>query len=130
MDPEAVPPVPVAQPPKELPAEKRLANKVKPTHARLPKPPYDLNTYEGVVADIVTKLDDESKALLRKTEKEDLIRFHHGFGTGIRNHYKFWTNEELVKSCGKQRGREGWFHPDDASMIVIEGVWVVVNSQD
>lgn len=72
-----------------------------------PQPPPDLNTYDGVVADIVSKLDEPSKDKLRTTAKDDLIQFHHGWGTGIRNEYGFWSNEALVASCGKKRGRVG-----------------------
>lgn len=120
---------PDVQLPEERAPKKAAAQRIKPTHAPLPEPPYDLDTYAGVVADIATKLDAKSKALLRETEKEDLIDFHHGWGRGIRNEYKLWTNEALVKSCGIQRGRL-ILHPDDASMIIINGVWAVVNSQD
>lgn len=124
-------PQPAHAPQSETPAPAQaVVQKVKPTHPPLPKPPFDLNTYEGVVADLITILDAESKALLLKTEKEDLIQFHHGWGTGIRNHYKLWSNEALVRSCNKHRDRDGKIHPDEASMIIIEGVWAVLNSQD
>lgn len=95
----------------------------------MPKPPFDLNTYEGVVADIVSKLDDEGRALLRKTPKDDLIQFHFGWGRNIRNEYHLWSNEALVKSCAKHAGQEGFIHPDDASSIIMKGVWEVANSR-
>jgi hypothetical protein len=94
----------------------------------LPQPPFDLNTYEGVVADVLTNLDEESKGLLKKIAKRDLLLFHLSWGMGIRNKYGFWRNEALVTSCGKQRGHQETIHPDDASLIVMEGVWDVVNS--
>jgi hypothetical protein len=76
-------------------------------------------TVQMAVADIVKSLSDEDKATLRKTRKSDLIRFHHGWGTGIRNHYGLWRgNDKLIESaCGKG------CHPDDASMVIIEAVW-------
>jgi len=100
-----------------------------PVTIELPKPPYDLNTYEGVVADIVADLDDESLALLRRMPKADLIQYFHGWGTGIRNHYGFWSNDALVRSCARRAGRDGGMHPEDASMVVMEGVWTVVRSR-
>jgi hypothetical protein len=100
-----------------------------PVTIELPQPPYDLNTYEGVVADVVANLDGESLALLRRTAKADLIQFHHGWGTVIRNQYGFWSNEALIRSCARHAGRDGGMHPDDASMVVIEGVWAVVRSR-
>jgi hypothetical protein len=100
-----------------------------PVAIELPEPPYDLNTYEGVVADVVANLDEESLALLRRTAKADLIQFHHGWGTTIRNYYRFWSNEALIRSCARRAGRDGSMHPDDASMVVMEGVWSVVRSR-
>ena len=41
-------------------------------------------TIEATVADILSALSAEDKAELRSTKKEDLIMFHHGWGTGIR----------------------------------------------
>jgi len=76
-------------------------------------------TVQATVADILGSLSDEDKATLRKTKKDDLILFHHGWGTGIRNHYGLWRgNDKLIESaCGKG------CHPDDASMVIIEAVW-------
>lgn len=74
---------------------------------------------EDTVRDIVAGLSAEDKERVRTTKKEDLIRFHHGWGTGIRNHYGLWRGNEklLVSACGRP------CHPDDASMRVIEAVW-------
>ena len=76
-------------------------------------------TVQATVADILGALSAEDKATLRKTKKDDLIMFHHGWGTGIRNHYGLWRgNDKLIESaCG-----EGC-HPDGASMVIIEAVW-------
>ena len=76
-------------------------------------------TVQAIAADILGSLSDEDKATLRKTKKDDLIMFHHGWGMGIRNHYGLWRgNDKLIESaCGK-----GCL-PDDASMVIIEAVW-------
>jgi len=87
------------------------------------QPEFDLNTYEGVVAHLVSILDEESKALLLKTAKDDLIQFHHGWGMGIRNGYGLWHNRALRRSCAKQAGHDGDMHADSASGIIMEGVW-------
>lgn len=102
---------------------------VVPPAMDLPQPPYDLNTFEGVVADIVVNLDEDSVALLRRTAKMDLIEYHHGWGTSIRNRYAFWSNDALVRSCARRAGHDGDMHPDSASMVVMEGVWAVVRSR-
>ena len=76
-------------------------------------------TVKETVDDIILKMSDESKELIRTTKKEDLIRFHHGWGMGIRNYYGLWRgNTQLIWSaCAKQ------CHPDHASMVIIEAVW-------
>jgi hypothetical protein len=74
------------------------------------------------VADILSRMPEQDKERLRTTKKEDLIRYHHGWGTGIRNYYGLWRgNDKLIASaCGKP------CHPDDASMLIIEAVWAAL----
>ena len=76
-------------------------------------------TVEGVVHDIITRLPAEDRALIKSTRKQDLIKFHLGWGTHIRNRYGLWqSNSKLVEeACG------GPCHPDDASMLIIQAVW-------
>lgn len=82
-------------------------------------------TVEATVKDLLSKIPEEDKETIRKTKKDDLIMFHHGWGTGIRNHYGLWRgNHALVKdACG-----EGC-HPDDASMVIIEAVWKALQKE-
>jgi hypothetical protein len=76
-------------------------------------------TFEAVVRDIIAGLSPEDRARIKTTSKPDLIKFHHGWGTSIRNRYGLWqSNSKLVHAaCGRP------CHPDDASMIIIEAVW-------
>lgn len=76
-------------------------------------------TVEATVTDIIAGLSAEDKETVRKSKRDDLIMFHHGWGTGIRNHYGLWRgNDKLIESaCGEP------CHPDDASMVIIEKVW-------
>lgn len=71
------------------------------------------------VADIVRRMPEEDRQRVRTTAKGDLIKFHHGLGTGIRNYYGLWRGNDklIVSACGKP------CHPDDASMLIIEAVW-------
>ena len=82
-------------------------------------------TLDGAVTDIISRLSEQDKKTLREMPKKDLIKFHFGWGRGIRNNYGLWggRNEALLKSaCG---GRP--CHPDDASMVIMEGVWETLN---
>ncbi|MBY0461171.1 MAG: hypothetical protein K2V38_27935 [Gemmataceae bacterium] len=74
-------------------------------------------TLDEAVVHLLSVLSDESKARVRGTLERDLILFHHGWGTGIRNDLGLWgRNPELLASCGSP-------HPDDASMVIIRAVW-------
>ena len=82
-------------------------------------------TVQATVADLLSALPEEDKDAIRNTKKDDLIQYHHGWGTGIRNHYGLWRgNQALIKdACGKP------CHPDDASMVIIEAVWQALQSE-
>ena len=53
-------------------------------------------TVEAVVRDIISLLSAEDRAHIKSTAKEDLIFFHHGWGTNIRNRYGLWRNNEKL----------------------------------
>ena len=75
-------------------------------------------TLEYAVNDIIKEMSAEDLQRIKTTKPEGLYQYHHGWGTGIRNHYGMWKEDsELVLDiCGKG------CHPDDASMFVIRGV--------
>ncbi|NLS93981.1 MAG: hypothetical protein GXX96_17620 [Planctomycetaceae bacterium] len=80
-------------------------------------------TLEEATARLIADMSDDDKQTVRSTKKEDLIEFHFGWGTGIRNSFGLWQgNDALLKSCDKK-------HPDDASMVIIESVWKRLNEQ-
>ena len=47
----------------------------------------NLTTVAGVVADIIEKMSEAEKATVANTPEDDLIQFHYGWGTAIRNDY-------------------------------------------
>ncbi len=81
-------------------------------------------TLEAAVDEIVSSLSEEDKKTVKDTSFDDLILYHHGWGTGIRNSFGLWGgNTELLKSaCGSED-----CHPDSASMEIIYGVWNILN---
>lgn len=81
-------------------------------------------TLEGAVDEVVSGLNEEDKVTIREQKFCNLIMYHHGWGTGIRNSFGLWRgNTELLKSaCGSKD-----CHPDDASMEIIYGVWNKLN---
>ena len=81
-----------------------------------------MNTRAEVVQDILKNLDDTDKDNIRNTPEQDLILFHHGWGTSIRNRYGMWGNKALLADIGKE-------HPDDASMVIIRDVWKLLQEE-
>lgn len=77
-------------------------------------------TLERAVDDIIEGLSVEDRNSVRSQSRNDLIRYHHGWGTGIRNELGLWRGNHalLAAACGGES-----CHPDDASMKIIEAVW-------
>jgi hypothetical protein len=81
-------------------------------------------TVDEAVARILSTMSAEDQARVRSTPKDELIRYHMGWGTGIRNSFGLWKgNKELLNSCGY----EG-IHPDTCSDIIIHRVWAALQS--
>lgn len=86
-------------------------------------------TYEAAVARLVETLGVQDRQLLRQTPAEQLIEFHQGWGMSIRNTFGLWNPDSpLLKSCAARAG-EDTLHPDDAAMLIIQGVWQQVQAK-
>ena len=72
-------------------------------------------TLQEIVADILKSMPEADKTTIITTPEDDLIRFHDGWGRGIRNAYDLWHNPVLVEALGAD-------NPDDASMVIIKAV--------
>ena len=74
-------------------------------------------TVDESVNRIVAGMSGTDKEKVKATKRSDLIRYHHGWGMGIRNGFGLWKgNKDLLTDCGVS-------HPDDCSVIIIEKVW-------
>ena len=81
-------------------------------------------TVQEVVIDAINKLSDKDTLRIRKTKKDVLIMYHHGFGTWIRNTYDLWSrNPELFESVGFDEDA----HPDEVSFEIIKAIWKKLN---
>ena len=61
-------------------------------------------------------------AKMKAEDKKDLVRYHHGFGQGLRNHFRLWDDEQqglVVELC---EGRQE-IHVDESSMAIMEAMW-------
>ena len=80
-------------------------------------------TLTATVDQILNRIDDRSKAILRGTVEDELIRFHMTWGMAIRNELGLWRcNVHLLESCGET-------HPDGATMVIIRTVWQRLQSE-
>jgi len=79
-------------------------------------------TEEEMVRAIISTLTDEDIGAIRSMEKKDMIQYHHGVGTFIRNKFRLWDEENPLTGKGGEIS-----HPDEISMRVLNGVWEEVN---
>jgi hypothetical protein len=57
-------------------------------------------------------------AQLRAVRRVDMIKYHFGFGTSIRNDFGLWRgNESLLRSCGQPANPEG------CSGVILDSLW-------
>ena len=78
---------------------------------------------DEVIKDILDNMSITDKARLKHTARDELIMHSTGWGTYIRNYYQIWHNEALVRSTGVE-------HPKDASMVIIEEVWAILQESE
>lgn len=77
-------------------------------------------TIEGVINSVLKQMTGADKLRFRNTKESDLILYHHGFGTQIRNTFGLWSgNPKLVKDAGFSEKD----HPDEISMGIIKAIW-------
>ena len=80
-------------------------------------------TVDEAVTRILSTMPEKDRKVVRETAKDDLIRFHHGWGTGIRNSFGLWRGNTALLEDTKEK------HPDDASMVIIEAVWARLRNE-
>jgi len=81
------------------------------------------STIDEAVDFILSEMNEKDKRTIMETPRDDLIKYHMGFGTAIRNKLGLWSgNTKLMKATKKQ-------HPDDASMVIIEALWERLQKQ-
>ncbi len=92
-------------------------------------------TLQQIINDVFNKLTDEDKQNLSTLNKDDMIKFHHGVGTFIRNEYKLWDRNNPLTSLwfiDNESGNEQYIkdgvdyhpcHPDEVSSEILIGIW-------
>jgi glutathione peroxidase-family protein len=62
---------------------------------------------------------------IRLKSEKDMIEYHHGFGTWLRNNWGLWAGSRLAQYF-RQSGIK---HPDDMSGIILTSFWRHLHSQ-
>ncbi len=87
-------------------------------------PPSIIELMRQEVDQIIASWSSEDRELFRSTPENDLILFHHGFGTGLRNGFRQNRFPGLFTYCSETLKASGQsMHFDDLSMIAIHEIW-------
>ena len=85
-------------------------------------------TLDAAVERLLGVLSEADKELVGNTPEDKLIRFHFGWGMGIRNEFGLWQgNDALIASCGL-RGSVGP-EANHASGVILDRLVRLVRSR-
>jgi hypothetical protein len=85
-------------------------------------------TVDEAVERLMMILDGEQKIAIAVMPKEDLINLHFGLGMAIRNAFGLHAPEsKLLASCNNNDLYNS-VHPDDASEMVIQALWKLLQT--
>ncbi|WDT86633.1 DUF6794 domain-containing protein [Alteromonas sp. 009811495] len=88
----------------------------------------ETNACQEAANSIFGELDEASVKTLQETKKEELGKFHFSWGMGIRNSLGLWQEKSEIRlSCANEIGQDD-IHADNASGIIMEKVWALVNN--
>ncbi len=78
-------------------------------------PPFP-TTLSETVAILTAELPERERIVIAGTVAQDLVRFHHGLGTYIRNRFGLWGPNPALRAACKVS------HPDDASAVILRAL--------
>jgi len=101
-------------------------HRIKPTPDRSSKyKVYVPANLEECFVELKKMLHPELINEMRQGTEADMIRYHHGLGTWIRNNWGLWGGSRLAKYFNSL----GVFHPDDMSGIILDSFWRHLNGK-
>lgn len=80
---------------------------------------YIPKTLEDAFAELDRILSAEVREEMRAGPEEDMIEYHHGLGTWMRNEWGLWADSRLSAYFESL----GIHHPDDMSGIILDSYW-------
>jgi len=107
-------------------AQQDAKYRIKPTPDRNSKyKVYVPTNLEESFIELEKMLHPELVNEMRQGTEEDMIRYHHGLGTWIRNNWGLWGGSQLAKYFNSS----GIYHPDDMSGIILDSFWRHMNGK-
>ncbi|MBW2515061.1 MAG: hypothetical protein JRE21_10895 [Deltaproteobacteria bacterium] len=86
-------------------------------------------TVELAVDKILSDLSVRDRTRIANMNEKKLIEFHTSFGIFIKNAFRLWGNEPLLKSCCDISGLSKT-NPDQASFIILKELQKRINESD
>jgi hypothetical protein len=76
-------------------------------------------------AELEKRLSKRTVAKMKGGSEEDMVKYHHGLGTWMRNKWGLWKGSRLSKWFNDK----GIRHPDDMSGIILDSFWRHLNEK-
>jgi len=86
-------------------------------------------TVELAVDKILSDLSVRDRTKIANMNEKKLIEFHLSFGIFIKNEFRLWGNEPLLKSCCDVSGLSK-INPDQASYTILQELQKRINQGD
>ena len=86
-------------------------------------------TVELAVDKIMSDLSVRDRTKIANMNEKKLIEFHHNYGIFIKNEFRLWGNEPLLRSCCELSGLSK-VNPDQASYIILKELQKKINQTD
>lgn len=82
-------------------------------------------SFEDALKELDDILPPAAKRDIQMVDQSEMISYHHGFGTWMRNNWGLWKGGPLSKDMQ----RLGFTHPDDMSGTIFESYWLKVHGK-
>ncbi|HVP78597.1 MAG TPA: DUF6794 domain-containing protein [Thermodesulfobacteriota bacterium] len=93
--------------------------------SELEQPVYIPANLDDCFAELKRVLKPEDIEKMKTGAEKEMIQYHFGLGTWIRNNWSLWKESRLTKWFN----HKGIYHPDDMSGIIIISFWRHLNSK-
>jgi len=75
---------------------------------------------EAAIRALQERLPAEVLQQMRAGSEDDMVRFHHGLGTSLRNEWGLWSGDSDLARWMRAKGLR---HPDDMSSLILTCLW-------